>query len=191
MASAKRETQMAKPAEVDMKAFLPAGMSEDDLSEVGGLRPICQPEEMQDSPVAGWVVAILDMPARKDKSEWQALLIETTGACRAKVGEEIRTIDAGEEVLIPLNGNLKNNPDLLNAAASQTHVFWAFLRCTGQVDLGKPSPMWSFLVKLNKKEPKPRTGKYALHAVKVNVIPQLGRGDITNANGQPVGSMVG
>lgn len=196
MASAKRESQVAtkpKAADIDMKAFMPEGMSEDDLSVVGGLRPICQPEEMMGAPVGGWIIGILDMPPRKDKSEWRALLVETTGACRAKVGEEVQTIDAGEEVLIPLNGNLKNNPDLLNAAASDTHVFWGFLQCVGQVELGKPSPMWDFDVKLNKKSPKPRTGKYLLHQsiARVEVIPQLGKDDITRANGQPAGSMVG
>jgi hypothetical protein len=199
MASAKRESQVAatKPKDVDMKAFMPAGMTEDDLSVVGGLRPICQPEEMMGNPVGGWIVAIIDMPPRKDKSEWRALLVELTGACRAKVGEEVQTIEAGEEVLIPLNGSLKNNPDLLNAAASSSHVFWGFLQCVGQVDLGKPSPMWDFEVKLNKKNPIARTGKYALHqsAVQVEImgsaIPQLGKDAITNANGQPAGSMVG
>lgn len=191
MAAAKREAQIAKPADIDLKAFLPEGFSEDDLSTIGGLRPICQPEEMMKSPVGGWIVALLHMPPRKDKSEWDAILVETTGACRALVGEEIQTIEAGKEVLVPVNGALKNNPELLNAACDGARVFWGLFQVVGQVELGKPSPMWDFKVQLHKKTI-PRTGKYLLNqAQRVEVIPQLKKGDVTDTNGKPVESMIG
>ena len=184
-----------KAAKFDMKAFLPAGFTEDDFDIIGGLRPICQPETMMTHPVCGYVVALLDMPKRKDGSEWRALLIHLTGATKAKAGDDLINVEADNEVLVPVNGNLKNNPDLLNAACDSRAVYIAFLQCTGQLDVGKQSEMWNFEVKLSRKSIV-RQGRYALqqhNAVGVvsKEIPQLGKGAITDANGQPAGSMVG
>jgi len=195
MAKEKNQARTAPEApKFNMKAFLPEGFSEEDFDIVGGLRPICQPETMQQYPVAGYVVALLDMPQRKDKSEWRALLIHLTGATKAKAGEDIVEIAAGEEVLVPVNGNLKNNPDLLNAACDPANVYVAMLYCTGQIDVGKQSDMWNFEVKLSRKAIK-RQGRYALHnrAVpsQLAAAAPIGKGDITDSNGKPVQSMVG
>lgn len=199
MASAKQKPTANTAPEArkfDMKAFLPEGFSEDDFDIVGGLRPICQPESMMQYPVAGFVVALLEMPQRKDKSDWRALLIHLTAATKAKAGEDIVEIEAGEEVLVPVNGNLKNNPDLLNAACDPNNVYVAMLVCTGAIDVGKQSDMWNFEVKLSRKAIK-RQGRYALHnrAVPAQLASgpsaPLERGAITDSKGQPVQSMVG
>lgn len=185
-------------SEINLKAFLPEGFSEKDFDIVGGLRPICSPESMldPDSPVVGWVVALLDMPNREDGSEWRALLVELTGNATAKVGDDIVVIPAGKEVLIPVSGALKNNPELLNAAFDATRVFLGIFRIIGQVDTGKPSKMWEYEVALHKKTIA-RVGKYTLQqhnavgVVETRTAAQLNKGDITDANGKPQASMVG
>jgi len=194
MAKTNTAATAPKVEKFDMRAFLPEGFSESDFDVIGGLRPICQPETMMKYPVCGYVVALLDMPQRKDKSDWRALLIHLTGATKAKAGEDIVEVAAGEEVLVPINGNLKNNPDLLNAACDPRNVYIAWLQCVGQLDVGKASDMWNFEVKLSRKSIQ-RQGRYALQQHNqvgvVKDIPQLGKGDITDANGKPQQSMVG
>ncbi len=195
MASSKNKptTDTATP-EFDLSAFLPEGFSADDFKSVGGLRPICQPDLMQQFPVGGYIIGLLDMPKRKDGSDWQALLIELTGATKAKAGVEIVNIEKGKEVLVPLNGNLRNNPELLNAAVDPVNVYIGFLHCKGEVDVGKPSAMWDFEVKIHSKTIK-RTGKFLLNqrAPRVEVLPAapIERGAITDSNGKSAGSMVG
>lgn len=178
----------------DLKAFLPAGFEAADFDVVGGLRPIVSPDILFEGqqPLVGFIVALLDMPPREDKSEWRALLVETTGNVSAKVGEDTVVIPAGKEILLPLSGSLKNNPDLLNAACDGSRVFLGIFSVKGQVDTGKQTPMWDFEVQLHKKTIA-RTGKYSLHQHNSvgTIAPQIPAGGMTDANGRSAGSMVG
>ena len=194
--SKKTNTPASAVPAIDLAAFLPEGMDNEELVDTGGLRPIVQADTMMEHPVAGWLIAVLDMPPREDKSPWRAILVETTGATRAKVGEDTNVpVEAGCEVLIPLSGNLANNSQLLDALADDASMSWGIFQTQGQVNVGKPSPMWDIKVRLHPK-PKARTGKYLRHTVEAQFAAsrrptQLGRGEVQDTNGKAVTSMVG
>lgn len=170
---------------VDLSKFLPEGFSLDDFEVVGGLRPICPPELNAESPVVGWVVACLPMPAREDGSQWSALLINLVSTAQAKAGDEIVTVEAGRDILIPVGGNLKNNGDLMAAAADPQRVVMGVFQVTGQQDVGKPSKMWVYEVKLALKKSIARTGAFALYNKPTISIGEMANQPIIGANGQP------
>lgn len=180
------------PKIAELAKFLPAGFTLDDFEVVGGLRPIVTPELNSEQPFAAKIVALLEMPPREDGSKWRAILAHLVSPAKASAGEETVTIEAGKEVLIPVGGNLGNNPDLLNAAVSPDSVFTGLFAVTGQLDTGKPSPMWVYEVRIAKSKPEKRIGQFALYNKPVN---QMGAGatpgDIRDANGKPAGSLVG
>ena len=200
---AKTNAQQAAAAPKSAKDFklgasLPEGFSDDEFETIGSLRPICQPESMMDHPVGGELIALLDMPPRKDKSQWKAFLIHLLAPTMARAGEDLVEVSAGEKVLVPVSGSLKTNTELLGAACDPHRIWIVKIQCVGQIDVGKQSDMWSFDVKRSKKT-LPRTGEYALsnfqpagmlNPTANGEVQQLGKGDITDRNGHTVSSVV-
>lgn len=184
-------TALTNAAMVDLAKFLPEGFNLEDFESVGGLRPICPPELNAETPVIGHVVALLDMPDRDDGSKWQALLIRLASTAQAKAGDEIVTVEAGKDILIPVGGNLKNNGDLLNAAVDQHKVTMGIFVVTGQIDVGKPSKMWSYDVKLALKKQIKREGSFALYNRPLPEVRQLVTGEVLNSDGSRAKSLVG
>ena len=190
MAKNTKQTAAKPEMNVDLTKFLPEGFSLSDFDVVGGLRPICPPELNEGSPIVGWVVTLLDMPDREDGSKWQALLINLASTAKAKAGDDIVDVEPGQDVLIPVGGNLKNNADLLNAAVDPHKVVMGIFTVTGQQDVGKPSPMWTYDVRLAIKKAKTRDGAFALYNRPVATPAQIPttfipRGEVMGANGKP------
>lgn len=180
--------------EIDLSKFLPEGFSLDDFESVGGLRPICPPELNAETPVIGWVVALLDMPPRKsDNSPWQGLLINLVSTAQAQAGDEIITVEAGKDIIIPVSGALKANSDLLSAAVNSHKVTCGIFHVTGQMDVGKPSPMWTYDVRLAFKKQKAREGAAALYhrSPPALVSAPVLRGEVLDSNGKPAAALVG
>jgi hypothetical protein len=182
-------------SEIDIKKFLPEGFDLSDFESVGGLRPICPPELNGETPVIGIPYALLDMPPRKsDKSAWQGILVHLLSTAQAQAGDEIVTVEKGKDIIIPVSGSLKANGDLLAAVVNTHKVTPAIFHVTGQMEVGKPSPMWVYDVKLAFKKQVPREGAFALYHRSAPVLTPaetVQRGEVLNANGQPVGRLVG
>jgi hypothetical protein len=166
--------------EIDISHLLPEGYAKDELVTVGGLRPIVGAELSFErrSAIVGHLVALLDMPPRpslqnpNEKEPWQALLVRLSATAWAMVGADAVEVPAGKDVLVPLNGNLRQNHDLIGAAADQVNVWVGGLYVTGQVDLGVKgrNPMWNYSVQIHKK-PIPRTGAFALFNRPTRALP--------------------
>ncbi len=180
-------------ADIDLSKFLPEGFSLDDFQSVGGLRPICPPEVNAETPIVGWIVALLDMPARKaDGTSWQGLLINLMTTAQAQTSDgEIVTVEAGKDVIIPVGGNLKVNQDLLAAAVDPRKVTAGIFTVTGQLDVGKPSKMWVYEVRLALKKQKAREGAFALYHKPAEPLATYHQGQVIGKDGQAVGSLVG
>jgi hypothetical protein len=176
----------------DLAQFLPAGFSLDDFEKVGGLRPICPPEINAETPIVGYVFALLPMPKRKaDNSDWDGLLVKLLSTAQAKTVEgEIVTIEAGRDVIIPVSGALKNNQDLISAAVDPFLVTPAIFEVVGQLDTGKESKMWMYEVQLAFKKQVKRTGAFALYHKPAEVSSQP-RGQVVDRNGHEPGRLVG
>lgn len=155
----------------DLSKYMPEGYSQAELQKVGGLTPIVPAELLHDREaiVAGWIVALLEMPPREsmsrkgEKEPWHALLIELTGPCPAQSGQTVVERVKGDMVVVPVGGSLKNNRDLLRAATDTKNVYFGTLRVVGSIDTGKPTEMWDYEVQVHPK-PKERTGIYALQS---------------------------
>ena len=160
----KKPTEMPKPKQLNLKGLLPEGFDEKDFAITGGLRPIVSPELMMDNPVVGWIVTRQEMPDRDDGTAWSAFLVQLTGPCKAvdRGENEIIEVPAGSEVIIPISGALRNNRELQIAALDPARVYLGIFSVSGQVNVGKPSPMWAFDVLLHKRTI-PREGAFALH----------------------------
>lgn len=187
MAASKKTPVQAPSNDLDLSKYVPDGFDLSDFDVVGGLRPVCPPEVNQDNPVTGWIVALLDMPKRKsDGSEWRAILVQLTRPAKAKAGDDVVDVEAGKEILIPLSGSLKNNADLLNAAVDARKVTMGMFVVTGTMDIGKPSDMWVYEVRLALKKQIAREGAFALYNKPVVALQNgFDVGNITDRNGQP------
>lgn len=161
-------------------------VTDDDFEEVGGLRYVCLPELNEGKPVTGWLVSLLTMP---EKFKWQqAILVCLTEPANVVVDDETIQAQPGEDVLIPVSGNLKNNDALLKACVDTKEVIMGRFTYKGEIDTGKPSKMKEFEVKLAFKKKIQRTGAFALHNQ-----PPVGyfTGEVLDKNGAPVKSLVG
>lgn len=163
---------------IDFSQYLPAGYDAGELQKVGGLVPLVPAEVMfeRKAVVAGWVIEIIDMPPRPsmskkgEKEDWKGVLIELTGPTFAQSGDDVIERKAGDAVVIPFTGSLKNNRPLIVAAADPEKMYLGLFRVVGQVDTGKPSPMWDYEVQLHPK-PRVRTGAYLLSGAAPKALP--------------------
>lgn len=186
-------TEKLPGADIDLSKFLPEGFSLDDFQSVGGLRPICPPEVNAETPIVGWIVALLDMPARKaDGSAWQGLLVNLLTTAQAQTGDgEIVTVEAGKDVIIPVGGNLKVNQDLLAAAVDPRKVTCGIFSVTGKMNTGKQSDMWVYDVRLALKKQQAREGAFALYHKPAEPLASYHQGQVIDKDGKPVGRLVG
>lgn len=151
------EVTTAEP--IDFSSYMPAGYDASELQRVGGLIPLV-PAELAyttKSNVVGWVFAIIDMPPRPslknkgEKEDWQAIWIELTGPTKAQSNDEIIDMKAGDHVMVPVGGSLRNNSQLARAAANPEDIYLGVFRVTGSRDVGRGSDMWDYEVQLHPK----------------------------------------
>ena len=190
---AKKKEEVTFDKKYDMAKFLPEGFSLDDFEKVGGLRPICPPEINAEVPVVGILVALLDMPPRKsDNSAWQGLLVHLLSTAQAQTMDgEIVSISAGNDIIVPVGGALRNNQDLLSAAVDPYKVTPVIFEVLGQRDTGKQSLMWDYEVKLAFKKQRPRDGAFALYHKPVERLAPVHHGQVVDRDGKPAPRLVG
>lgn len=177
------------PTQIDLSKYLPEGFDASGFESVGGFIPIVPAQLTHDehSPVMGWIVGVIDMPQREslnnrkgEKEDWQTIQVHLMAPTKALLNGEVLEIPPGKDVMIPINGSLKNNHELLMAACDHTKVYLGQFSVTGQQDTsgGKLNPMWAYDVKLHK-QTKAREGRYLL---KTTQQPKM----LNQANGEAV-----
>jgi len=169
---AKDTKNTAADAAFDISKYLPEGWSEKDFKTIGGFRMMVTPQVSYENraPVFGVIMGIQVMPPREslnkkgEKEDWACVLVELRAPTIAtKSGTRDNTeVPIGTDILIPMNGSLNNNHDLIKAAQDPAHVYIGLFTVTGQVDTGMPTPMWEYEVKVAMSKPLKRDGRYAL-----------------------------
>jgi hypothetical protein len=159
-------------------AYLPKGYREEDFKDVGGFTPIYKPKNAYTNkwaPVLGWVVNIEVLPTIEAKREDQddftplqarvILCAPNKGVRGPRTKEEIFDLGVGEEIFVPLSGNLLYNRPLMVALFDPKNVHLARFTVTGQMpmDLGD---MWTWRVQMNS-QTKERTGTFIVPELRI------------------------
>jgi hypothetical protein len=205
MAAAKKTDAIVNASDknFDFSAFMPEGWKADDLRAIGGLTPIYAPEaalEEKFPPVAGWLDRIELLPEvtqGKDKATGQVrtyvpimIRVQTTAPTKGIMGKgdalQIVDVAAGDDILVPVTGNLRANKVLLGAvpgarprrelppAVAPDKVYFAILRVTGQQTV-ENGDMWVWDTRLHPKTIE-RSGRYALPEGPLGELPQTASG---------------
>lgn len=209
--NAKATTQAAPEAEFDWSKFMPQGMSAADFVEVkGDLTPIYTAEEATTlgfPPLIGKADRIECLPMQgKGANQWVPWMIRVVASAPTKAmggtGDEREPVDinVGDDVYLPIGGNMKVKKQLLLAAINPEKVFTIAVRVAGSRDIGQASEMWVWETLLGKSET--RTGRFAIPQQftleAISTSKQIGAGgigdvnqEVLDANGKPVKSVVG
>jgi hypothetical protein len=156
----KTTTTNAAPAATAAGAFnpadyLPKGHDADKLKKTGGLTPMYKPDAAVQHgfpPAAGWInrIEVLPTQAVGTKDEFTPICIylcdlekPTKGVTGKEPNSKIVDREAGDDLMVPVTGNLTNNKQLIQALTDLKHRYFAIFHCTGEkVKLaGRPSPM--------------------------------------------------
>ena len=165
----------------DYSKFLPEGYEADGLKKIGSLVPIYAAKlafEQGWDPVVGKLISIdvRDMgdkiPDPKQRYR-EFALVELAHPTKAVTGsgdnQRVVAVKKGEDVLVPVSGNIKNIRDLRVAAADPGNISLVVFRCIGSRKLnvpGKPSPMWVIDARIHAKTT-PRVGRYLLSTAQI------------------------
>lgn len=191
---AKNDKNTAPAADVkddfDYSQFLPEGYDAKELRKVGGLTPIYAAGPAYENkwpPCAGWIVGIevLDMGGEhKDpKQRFRPFLrLESTCKTKAAVGkkreQEIVDIDVGQDILMPLSGNIRNVKEIQIASADPKNTYLGIFRVTGSRQVNdEPSEMWVIDSRLHPKA-RVREGRFLLTQTQ-NIPAQMQEGGVT------------
>lgn len=109
----------------DFSKFMPEGYSANDLKIIGGLTPIYAAEQALAQgfpPVVGFLDRIEVLPEVKQGAKTYVPLmirVKVTAATRGIIGKkdtiDVVDIEPGQDVLVPISGNLRSNKVLLGA----------------------------------------------------------------------------
>ena len=212
MANAKTKTTTTQAAseEFDWSTFLPEGMKASDFVEVkGDLTPIYTAEEASTHgfpPLIGKMDRIEALPPQgKGKNEWIPWMIRVVASAPTKAmggtGDDREPVDVkiGDDVYLPIGGNMKIKRQLLLAALDTEKVFTVAARVSGSLDVGQPSEMWVWQTLIGK--PETRTGRFAIpqqfgieavsrKKLDAGGVPADATGEVLDASGKPVKSIV-
>ena len=179
-------TETATGVEFDLDAViaaalasLPGDFDPKDFHKVGGLTPIYSPKEALAAgfpPAIVWIDRTEVLPAvnmGRDKQTGEPIVfypkmlrgccVTATLACVGKRGQrQVVERKAGDDILIPLTGNLLNNKTLIAAAQHPTKVFLGAFALKGTIDIGQPSELWDWDVRLHAKTMLREGTRYAL-----------------------------
>lgn len=155
---AKNDKNTAAAAEIiDFSQYIPADLAQQlggkvRLEETGLLTPLYRHEqawEMKFGPVIGYWMGIEQLPV--DDFDAMVLRVELTVAAKGCTGKsddmQIVDVKAGEQILVPINGKLRNNRKLLQAAMDRKNYFFGIIQPLGPRKVNKkPSEMWDYKV---------------------------------------------
>lgn len=175
----------------DYSQYLPAGYDAKDLKSIGGLTPIYAAElalAQNWAPAVGWMdrITVIDMDAdEKDlKQRFREFIImqstvKTKGIRGKRDDREIIDVMPGDDILVPMSGNIKNISVLRAALADNDKVYLGVFRVTGTKNTGRPTDMWTIESFIHPKHA-PREGRFAL-PVGANHAPALQGGGVTSS----------
>ena len=165
----------AKAAEMEKgfdwtAANLPEGYDASGFTEVAGLTPIYSSEEAHEEdfpPVIGLIDRIETLPPVLMGRDWfipRMIRVVAMAPTKAVVGKrgarQVVDVPKGEDVLIPVTGNLANSRRLMAACRDPENVHLGAFKIKGTIPTGQPTPMWDWSVGLNEKKIK-REGRFA------------------------------
>ena len=175
-----------------MSVGLPADVDITKIREVGGLTPIFSPQEAWEEkfpPIVGWADRIEELPPvqmGRDIFIPRLIRIQLTAPTKAVLGKrgarQVVDLKAGDDILVPLTGNLENSRGLMAAIKDPRHVTLIGIKLTGHVPTGQPSDMWTFSVGLTAHKMAREGTRFALPFE--TPTPELPAGRV--AAGQPV-----
>jgi hypothetical protein len=188
------------------KSVLPEGFSAEEFQLTGQLTPIYAAKDAFEErwpKLIGFMKGIEELPTvREGKDDaYTPMMIRfkviaaTKGIQGKDDKREIVEIPIGSEVLLPISGNLRNNAKLLAAATNPNEYFLAQVVATGQVRVGKPSPMWELNVQLHPKGQRRAGTEYAMMVASGAPMLQTATGAVydpstgelvSNGNARPV-----
>lgn len=183
-----------KSKDFDWASVMPAGYEAEGLHDIGGLTPIYASEPAFEegwAPCIGHLVRLdtIDIGGEKEKDpkqRWRKfvrvqLAVATKGVLGSGENQKIVDVDAEQDILMPLSGNLKNVEELLAALADPDRVFLGVFRVLGKKDIGRPKgqEMWEIDSKLHNKTIA-RTGRFTLKQGETNA-PALTAAGVTNS----------
>lgn len=155
----------------DFQSYLPEGWSAKELRKIDGLTPIYAPELALDhkwTPCVGFMDRIISIDFGEDQKDNRfrefivmQLTADTKGVRGDKSNREVVDVKAGEDILMPMSGNIKNITVLRAALANNEKVYIGAFRVTGKLDTGMPTPMWKIDSFLHPKSDK-RQGRFLL-----------------------------
>jgi hypothetical protein len=191
MAAAKGDNKQTA-AEVDPFAgYMPEGFDAKENKKVGGLTPIWGPKpawEQKWPPCVGFMVCVETIDHGEEikdpKQRYREYIrmeaqVPTKGVLGPKNEQDVIDIKVGDDILMPMSGNIKNIKTIRGLIADRDNVYLAMFQVTGQQDTGQPTPMWKIDARINSKKT-PRAGRFALPP-SANFVPQL--------SGQPGGGV--
>lgn len=199
------ETSSNNPA-VDfdwMSAGLPADVDITKIQEVGGLTPIWSPQEAWEEkfpPVIGWADRVEKLPPvqmGRDLFIPRLVRVHLTAPTKGVIGKRgARTVvelKAGDDILVPLTGNLENSRKLMAAVKDPRYVTIVGIKLTGQIPTGQPSEMWTFSVGLTAHRILREGTRYVLPIEIPDELPasQVAAGLPINSSGQAVNMVSG
>lgn len=200
---AKNDKAMGNAGEVgserfDYSQYLPEGLDAKGLRATGGLTPIYAPDDALEKgfpPACGYLDRIEVLPfvnqgKEKDGSPKGFYPMMVRVCCTRPTkgvvgkGENRKSVDiaVGEDVLIPITGNLKTNKTLLASSTDPKVHFFGIFRVTGTLKVNnQPSDMYTWDVMIHEKS-KIREGRYALPQSEsaMNHLAETSTGEVYN-----------
>lgn len=168
--------------------YMPEGYSDADFSEVGLLTPMYKPKNAfaeKWGPVFGWATHVQFLPKQVQKNaktgeeeDWIPLGLNVVlcapnkGVLGKKGAERIVEVAPGENLLVPLTGQLLYKKELMIAAFDAQRIWLARITVTGQQPSEYPSDMWTWKTELAKK-PRLRKDDPTLSMIETTIPPEL------------------
>lgn len=168
--------------------YMPEGYSDADFSEVGLLTPMYKPKNAYTEkwgPVFGWATHVQFLPKQVQKNaktgeeeDWIPLGLNVVlcapnkGVLGKKGAERVVDVAPGENLLVPLTGQLLYKKELMIAAFDVQRIWLARITVTGQQTSEYPSDMWTWKTELAKK-PRLRKDDPTLSMIETTIPPEL------------------
>ena len=188
---------------VDWSKFTPEGTKQDDFVQLFGLTPIYSSEHALENnwdPVTGHLVSYEEIKMAEpnpripgDTGVRDFFRVEIDRACKAvkgnkTAGHDVVDLKPGDEVLVPVGGNLSTMRALKAAALDPKRVHYVGFAVIGTLPMGSgKNDMWEIDARILQGKTIPREGRHLLgFETAAAGIAQLGAGGAGNGVAQTV-----